>query len=62
MSTPQRNGCFDRPEFVEFNELSPTQKIPNFSFGQPCKYTDSDLGAIDEGCKGCKHQACPIPF
>jgi hypothetical protein len=52
--TTRLNGCHNRPPFVAFITLKDGSKMPNFSHGQPCKYTESDLGQKDAGCTGCK--------
>lgn len=54
MTTPHLNGCHDRPPFSPVVTLKDGKTIPNFSYGQPCKYTHSDLGRLDLGCTGCK--------
>ena len=54
--TEHRNGCHNRAPFVRFSVLTPGQQIPNFSYGEPCRYKDSDLGKADAGCAGCKHK------
>lgn len=52
-----RNGCHNRPPFVAFLVFTPEQQIPNFSYGQPCKYQLSDLGRADAGCVDCRHRS-----
>ena len=60
MTEQHKNGCFDRPPFAEFHVIQPGQQIPNFSFGEPCRYKDSDLGRADKGCEGCKHRGAAV--
>lgn len=50
----QRNGCSDRKPYVAAYLSGYGQVIKNFSAGQPCQYTHSELGQADKGCTGCK--------
>jgi len=55
-SAEHRNGCWGREPFVDAYRSSAFaggEIIENFSDGEPCRYTLSDLGAADKGCTGC---------
>jgi hypothetical protein len=61
--------CHNREPFCERRivqdgrfDYSLTPKIvsiANFSEGEPCRYTSSDLGRTDGGCRDCVHKAAP---
>ena len=54
-------GCFNRPPFVPVIELRDhhgalVSAWPHV-MAKDCRYTHTDLGAMDARCEGCKHKA-----